>query len=174
MDSCFIAKNIDSPGENLGRLTSLGKRWFNTFNKGENPECPVTGSKLLMSLDQALEAQLRKKASEKQKLLGVSCLLCIIFKQVRKNNHPQTLIKSSPWGYWFTDWQPHAYCPLHMPLCTTSRFHFSISVQDDDITLYNPCSNILPILCEYTLTSTINSMFHAFIVCILVMGMGLL
>ena len=35
----FYSKKTESLEENLGRLTSLGKKWF---NKGENPECPMT------------------------------------------------------------------------------------------------------------------------------------
>lgn len=35
MDSGFIEKNVEGPGIILGRLTSLGKKLFNTFSKGE-------------------------------------------------------------------------------------------------------------------------------------------
>lgn len=31
----FYRKNVEGPGIILGRLTSLGKKLFNTFSKGE-------------------------------------------------------------------------------------------------------------------------------------------
>lgn len=87
----YYNKKIE--GQFCGDLLLLIRDGSTLFNKGENPKCPVT-QQTNEAWSSNLEAQLGKEAFEKQRLIGVSCLLCINVissNQLEKSPSPNSI-----------------------------------------------------------------------------------